>query len=351
MRNNKLQKLLAALLIPVIMFTGVSCSESEIDENVNNEQLQIEEQQENQQEPKDEKEQQEGQVDNKKNGQKKENVNGKNACLEKIKFKGEPYKIINENKPKFTKKEMRLKNGYEHYPNLDSLGRCQQVIAKVGPETMPTEKRKGIGMIKPAGWHTVRYDNLISDKYLYNRCHLIGFQLAGENANENNLITGTRYLNVEGMLPFENQVADFVENTGRHVIYKVTPIYKKNELLCRGVKMEAKSVEDKGKGLSFNVYCFNVQPGIIIDYATGDSRQSKEYAKDNKGAFGASNSSKDKDYTVKRKYVINTNTGKYHDPDCRSVKSMKNHNKKIMKTSKKYLEGQGYEPCGNCQKN
>ena len=147
-------------------------------------------------------------------------------------------------------------------------------FANISINTMPTEERGAIGMIKPSGWHTVRYDDLIDGKYLYNRCHLIGYQLAGENANELNLITGTRYLNVEGMLPFENMVADYVEETENHVLYRVTPDFHEEELVARGVWIEAYSLEDNGAGICFNVYIYNVQPGIIINYATGESERS-----------------------------------------------------------------------------
>ena len=184
-----------------------------------------------------------------------------------------PYAKINSNIPFFHGEE-NLPDGYEEYSPLDSLGRCGVAEANISRSIMPTGKREAIGMVKPSGWHTVRYDDIIDKKYLYNRCHLIGFQLAGENANERNLITGTRYLNVEGMLPFENEVASYVKRTGNHVRYRVTPIFHGDELVARGVLMEAESVEDEGRGVIFNVYCFNIQPGIEIDYRTGESRVS-----------------------------------------------------------------------------
>lgn len=181
-----------------------------------------------------------------------------------------PWEILNDNCPDFDTDDITT-DEFEIYSKLDELGRCGVAFANISPATMPTEERGSIGMIKPAGWHTVKYD-CVDGKYLYNRCHLIGYQLAGENANELNLITGTRYLNIEGMLDFENQVADYVKETGNHVLYRVTPIYIDNELLCRGVQMEAYSVEDKGEGICFNILAYNIQPGIEIDYATGDSR-------------------------------------------------------------------------------
>ena len=170
-------------------------------------------------------------------------------------FSDEPYVILNDNKPEFTD-DMLSDKAYEFYSELDELGRCGYVMACVGNETMPTQERGEIGMIKPTGWHTVKYDN-VDGKYLYNRCHLIGFQLTGENANKKNLITGTRYLNVEGMLPFENMVADYIKESGNHVMYRVTPIYNGLDYVAQGVLMEAYSVEDNGEGICFFVYCYN----------------------------------------------------------------------------------------------
>lgn len=187
-------------------------------------------------------------------------------------YSGEAYVELNNNLPSFKTSDL-TKKAFEKYSDLDEPGRCGAAYANVCKETMPTEERGAIGMIKPSGWQTVKYDN-VDGKYLYNRCHLIGFQLTGENANEQNLITGTRYLNVEGMLPFENMVADYVESTDNHVLYRVTPIFKGDNLLASGVQMEAYSVEDKGKGVCFNVYCYNVQPGITIDYSDGSSKLS-----------------------------------------------------------------------------
>ena len=184
-------------------------------------------------------------------------------------YSGNPYVELNGNLPYFTDEELTT-TAFELYSELDSLGRCGPAYANVCKEIMPTEERGSIGMVKPTGWHTVKYD-CIADRYLYNRCHLIGYQLAGENANEKNLITGTRYLNVDGMLPFENEVADYVNDTDNHVLYRVTPVFSGDNLLASGVIIEAKSVEDNGAGLQFNVYCYNVQPGISIDYTTGES--------------------------------------------------------------------------------
>ena len=185
-------------------------------------------------------------------------------------YQGTPFVAINNNHPDFSPSDFS-EESFEEYSELDSLGRCGPALANVGRDIMPTEKRGPIGQIKPSGWHTVKYD-IIDKKYLYNRCHLIGYQLTGENANPQNLITGTRYLNVEGMLPFENRVAEYVKRTGNHVLYRVTPIFRNDNLLADGVQIEAMSVEDKGRGISFNVFCYNVQPGITIDYSTGHSR-------------------------------------------------------------------------------
>lgn len=185
-------------------------------------------------------------------------------------YSGEAYVELYSNVPNFGKSDLTTK-AFEKYSELDDLGRCGVAYANVCEETMPTEKRGNIGMIKPSGWQTVKYDN-VDGKYLYNRCHLIGYQLTAENANEKNLITGTRYLNIEGMLPFENTVADYVKETDNHVLYRVTPIFKGDNLLASGVQIEAYSVEDKGRGVSFNVYCYNVQPDIEIDYSDGSSR-------------------------------------------------------------------------------
>ncbi len=185
-------------------------------------------------------------------------------------YSGEPYVVINENQPDFSEEDM-TKDSFETYSDLDSLGRCQSAYANVGQDLMPTGERGNISRIKPSGWQTAKYD-IVDGKYLYNRCHLIGYQLTAENANEKNLITGTRYMNVDGMLPFENMVADYVRETGSHVLYRVTPIFEGDNLVAKGVQMEAYSVEDKGDSVCFNVFVYNVQPGITIDYANGNSK-------------------------------------------------------------------------------
>ena len=189
-------------------------------------------------------------------------------------YSGKETVPINGNKPFWSAEEYTTKS-FEVYSKLDELGRCGVAYENISIETMPTEERGEIGMIKPTGWHTVKYPEVIEDRYLYNRCHLIGYQLAGENANEKNLITGTRYLNVEGMLPYENEVASYMKKTGNHVMYRVTPYFKGNNLMADGVLMEAYSVEDSGAGVCFCIYAYNVQPGIDIDYSTGDSKKVK----------------------------------------------------------------------------
>ena len=191
-------------------------------------------------------------------------------------YNGSPYVELYHGQPSFTEEEKAGTVSWERYAELDLLGRCGPAMACIGRDLMPTEERGAIGMVKPSGWHTVRYDDVVDGKYLYNRCHLIGYQLSGENANEQNLITGTRYLNVVGMLPFEDLTADYVQETGNHVLYRVTPVFRGLELVARGVQMEAWSVEDNGAGVCFNVYCYNVQPGVEIDYATGESRLAEE---------------------------------------------------------------------------
>lgn len=261
-------------------------------------------------------------------------------------YDGEPYVVVNNNEPEFTKKEITDKS-FEKYSRLDSLGRCGVAIASVGKDIMPTEKRGAIGQVKPSGWHTVKYD-FVDGKYLYNRCHLLGYQLTGENANEKNLITGTRYLNVEGMLPFEDMVADYVKETNNHVMYRVTPIYEGNNLVASGVEMEGYSVEDNGEGISFNVYCYNVQPNVKIDYATGNSTLNGKVA-DNETANNMQATKKFDNQTTSKEYVLNMNTHKFHLPSCSSVKQMSNANKGTYTGSREELIEQGYEPCGNCK--
>lgn len=248
----------------------------------------------------------------------------------------EPYQVWNDNQPSFTSKEKACIKSFESYSDLDELGRPQVAYACISKDLMPTEDRESIGSVKPAGWHTVKYPDTIPDRYLYNRCHLIGFQLAGENANEKNLITGTRYLNVEGMLPFENQIADYVTSTGNHVLYRVTPQYQGEELLARQLLMEAWSVEDNGQGICFAVLCPNIQPGIAINYATGDSKEIH--------AKPASETDTQKTITV----ILNTNSGKYHKETCSSVSKMSDKNRMELTKTIEELHHAGYTPCQSC---
>ena len=218
------------------------------------------------------------------------------------KYRGIPYVEINDNKPSFSDKD---KDRVEEYSKLDKLGRCGPAFANVGKELMPTGPRESIRDVRPSGWHTVKYDDILEDRYLYNRCHLIAFMLAGENANERNLITGTRYFNVEGMLPFEIQVADYVKSTGNHVLYRVRPIFKGNDLVARGVQMEAQSVEDGGKGISFNVYCYNVQPGIRINYKDGSSQPESKVQKNKNKNKNKKPYKSNKTKKARKKYGMN----------------------------------------------
>lgn len=277
-------------------------------------------------------------------------------------YSGTPYTEVNGNQPYFTEEELTTQS-FETYSELDSLGRCGMAYANVGQDLMPTEPRGEIGAVKPTGWHLVKYDN-VDGKYLYNRCHLIAYMLAAENANPQNLITGTRYLNVQGMLPFETKVCDYVKNTGNHVLYRVTPIFDGDNLLADGVLMEAYSVEDAGEGISFCVFAYNVQPGIGIDYATGDNWA------EGSGTYQSTVASVAEETPVPQPetdtavqitpessapqesqgitYVLNTNTKKFHYPTCSSVDDMKEKNKQIYTGSREEVINMGYVPCKRC---
>ena len=254
-------------------------------------------------------------------------------------YAGSPYVTVNGNVP--TIGEADLPAASESYAPLDHLGRCGAAIAVVSPSTMPAEgeERGSIGMVRPTGWHTVRYDDLVDGRYLYNRCHLIGWQLTAENANEENLVTGTRYMNTEGMLPFENEVADYVDRTGGRVLYRVEPVFVGDELVCRGVHMEARSLDDAGMGVAFNVFCYNVQPGVGIDYATGESW--REEAPEAQAPEATTQGEE-------RTYVINTNTRKFHYPEFSSVDRLSEKNKQTVTDTRDDVIAQGYDPCGNC---
>ena len=247
-------------------------------------------------------------------------------------YSGDPYVVVNNNVPFFPKEDLKAE-AFESYGDLDSLGRCTVAYSMVGTETMPTEERGSIGQVKPTGWHAVKYDN-VDGKYLYNRCHLIGYQLTAENANVKNLITGTRYLNVQGMLPFENLTADYIKETGNHVLYRVTPVFEGDNLVASGVLMEGESAEDDGEAIQFCVYVYNVQPGIIIDYATGDSRLDD-------GTGGSFQS-------ARKTYVLNTNSKTFHKPDCGSVGKIKDSNKQTFVGTREEAIKNGYSPCKSC---
>lgn len=244
-------------------------------------------------------------------------------------YSGEAYVAINGNEPDFAEKDLSTKS-YEYYSELDHLGRCGVTVACLGQDLMPTEDRESISHVKPSGWVQGQYD-FVDGNSLYNRCHLIGFQLAGENANEKNLITGTRYLNTIGMLPFENMVADYIKETDNHVMYRVTPIYDGGNLVASGVQMEGYSVEDEGEGIYFNVYAYNVQPGVEIDYATGENQAA---VTEETGEI--------------QDFILNTSSKKFHLPDCNGLNQTKDKNKQEYEGTREMLLAQGYEPCKSC---
>ena len=278
-------------------------------------------------------------------------------------YSGNASVTLNNNIPEFTADEITT-NSFETYGELDELGRCTPAFACIGKDLMPTEERQAIGDVRPTGWKQNKYPGLIDTDppYLYNRCHMIGFQLTGENANEKNLITGTRYMNVEGMLSYENQVADYIISTGNHVMYRVTPVFDGNNLLCRGVQIEAYSVEDSGRGISFNVFCHNVQPGVDIDYADGSNQLSPEEGtvvdKDSfiitggdsgNGLVKSSAGNEVSDIPAGTTYVVNKNSGKFHYPSCDSVNDMKEKNKEYSTKTREELINEGKSPCKRCR--
>ena len=245
-------------------------------------------------------------------------------------YTSEAYVAVNDNQPEFTEEQL-VAESYEFYSELDALNRCGYAIACVGRDIMPTEERGSIGQVKPSGWQTVKYD-FVDGKYLYNRCHLIGFQLTGENANERNLITGTRYLNVEGMLPFENMIADYVKETGNHVLYRVTPVFEGDELVARGVRMEGYSVEDAGDGICFHVYAYNVQPGVVINYLDGTSIIDETASQGQQATF-----------------ILNTGSKKFHSENCAQAATISEQNRQVITTTRQMLINQGFDPAGCCK--
>ncbi len=271
------------------------------------------------------------------------NINAPSVTLDTIpEFDGKtPYVIINENAPFFT--DEKTDEGYELFTPLDELGRCGTALACITVDLLPTDKREEIGHIYPSGWQSVKYD-IVSGKYLYNRSHLIGFQLTGENDNELNLVTGTRFMNVEGMLPFENMVADLVKD-GVKVLYRVTPIFKDNELVCRGVLMEALSIgetpEDNGLDIEFCVYVYNNQPGVVINYLTGESVLDEDYDPDMWAG-------EEPDPNEKQVYILNTSSMKFHLPSCGGAANIAEHNREESTLDRETLMERGYSPCGTC---
>lgn len=284
-------------------------------------------------------------------------------------YTDQAYIAVNNNEPYFTDADKARTDAFETYSSLDSMGRCGVAYANICHEIMPTEKRGEIGSVKPTGWQTAKYD-FVDGKYLYNRCHLIGYQLAGENANDKNLITGTRYLNIEGMLPFENMVDDYVDETNNHVLYRVTPVFNSNNLVASGVLMEGWSVEDQGDGICFCVYAYNNQPGVEINYATGDNWASTAAPSGTTASGGgtstpaagttantdsatttapAKDTSNSTGTSTEQTYILNTNSKKFHYPSCSSVDSMSEANKKEYTGTRDALIADGYDPCGRCK--
>ena len=250
-------------------------------------------------------------------------------------YSGKLYAEMNGNIPYFSQDDYTT-DSYESYANLDSLNRCGLAMACLGRDLMPTGDRESISSVKPSGWVQASYD-IVDGKYLYNRSHLIGWQLAGENANEKNLITGTRSFNQLGMLPFENMVADYIKETNNHVLYRVTPVFVGDELVARGALIEAWSVEDNGDGICFNVFVYNAQPGIEIDYATGESHLEGEEEQPSVPDGGE-----------KCDYVANKSSKKFHKPDCSSVKKMSDKNRLDITATREEMIAEGYTPCGIC---
>lgn len=249
-------------------------------------------------------------------------------------YNGTPYIEVNNNIPDFSDYDKSKIKTFEIYSNLDGYGRCGMAYACISKDTMPNEDRESLSSVTPSGWNNKKYD-FIDGGWVYNRAHLIGFQLAGEQANELNLITGTRYFNVEGMLPFENMIADYIKETNNHVLYRVTPIFTDKNLVCEGVLMEAWSIEDEGDGICFNVFCYNVQPRIKINYLNGDNWENDQTNNDADALHGET-------------YILNTNSKKYHKPGCSGALSISDKNKEVFNGKKEKLNKDGYSPCGIC---
>lgn len=254
------------------------------------------------------------------------------------------YIIVNSGIPFFTEEE-KTKKSFERYSPLDALGRCGVTYACVGKDLMPKDDRESISSVYPSGWkHNGKSNNnqydFVDGKYLYNRCHLIGFQLTGENANEQNLITGTRYLNINGMLTFENMIADAVRENNLHVLYRVTPIYDGDNLIAEGVLMEGYSVEDNGETIQFCMFAFNVQPGVEINYATGENWLTQD---------SSTKPTEPSNPNINTTYVLNTNSQKFHYEDCAAAEKISTQNKEIKTCAREELVEDGYSPCGICK--
>ena len=266
-------------------------------------------------------------------------------------YDGVPYVEINDNEPEFTEAELTTES-YEEYSELDPLGRCGTAEACIGEDLMPDGEREDISEVEPTGWENREYD-IVDGGYVYNRCHLIGFQLSGENANKENLITGTRYMKTEGMLPFENMVAEYVQETDNHVMYRVTPVFEGDDLVASGVQMEAESVEDDGAGICFNIYVYNVQPEIIIDYSTGanwaDTDSGNEKTADISAADDSDAENGEDQEPKEQTYILNKNTKKFHKPECSSVDDIKAENKSGFTGTREELIEDGFDPCGKCR--
>ena len=284
-------------------------------------------------------------------------------------YTGSPYIVVNDDEPAFTDEEIAeaedaadANAGFERYSALDALGRCGAAYACVGPETRPTEERGDIHEIHPSGWEQEFYEFVEDpgdgeEEAVYNRCHLIAFSLSGENANERNLITGTHYMNTEGMLPFENEINRYIDRTDNHVLYRVTPVFSGSELLARGVHMEALSIEDGGAGICFNIYCYNVQPGVTIDCATGENWETPDTGIDDAGNAASANESAEGEMSgsvfgteanASGSYVLNENSMRFHRSDCKSVADIAESNRTYYDGDRQALIDAGYEPCGAC---
>ena len=271
-------------------------------------------------------------------------------------YSGSPYVEINGGEPFFTKKERKSAEAFERYAELDPLGRCGAAFACLGPETLSDEDRESIANVTPTGWEYNGISNnntydFVEDNYVYNRCHLIGHQLAGENDNEKNLITGTRYMNIEGMLPFENMIAEYIRQTSNHVLYRVTPIFKGLDYVARGVLMEAYSIEDSGRGIKICIYLYNVQPGVDIDYFTGVNMVEGSTPPDYSNAGKEDNSNDNTDIGTGEimQYILNVSSKKFHTPGGYCAGNISDKNRKEYEGTREALIADGYTPCGICK--